>query len=250
MNLDDLPPYAKSTYGYLFHEIRQQAHIKIAVPEDLANKVNKILDSLLPDAEDSIDSDHKYYRARIHSFDQKKPYKPEEMKAPPLCKTSRGRIQHENNTVLYTANTVETAVAEVRPMQQSKLSIATFAPKKQNKLRIFNFDFARHKRPKSPGSVAEYDEFIKNAEHLLSAFEFSEQHFSKQVHPDDPSKYLDTIFIAQVIQEKGFDGIAYRSLLNRDGVNYAFFDQEKLDCEANIEIREVTSVEVKSKSVP
>ena len=54
MNLNDLPEYAKSKYGYLFHRIRQHAHLKISVPEVLANEVKEILKSLIPGAEEFL----------------------------------------------------------------------------------------------------------------------------------------------------------------------------------------------------
>ena len=49
--------------------------------------------------------------------------------------------------------------------------------------------------------------------------------FSKPVTYDEPHlDYVPTQILSEFFREQGFDGIAYRSLLDKKGKNLAFFD--------------------------
>lgn len=143
--------------------------------------------------------------------------------------------------MLYTATDIDTAVAEVRPSMDSMLTIAEFCPRSGAALNVLNLTKYEALTPED-----DPDSLMARIHRVSKAMRFSEREFSKQAHPNDPDKYLDTIFVAQVIREAGFDGVAYRSLLNAGGVNYAFFSPDRLECKAPVTVRRVTSVKVES----
>lgn len=60
----------------------------------------------------------------------------------------------------------------------------------------------------------------------------------------DTSKYLPTQYIAEEIKNMGFDGLRYRSSLNKGGYNVVLFNPN--DCEAVFsELIEVKGIELK-----
>lgn len=48
---------------------------------------------------------------------------------------------------------------------------------------------------------------------------------------DDPTEYVPTQFIAEYAKTvHGIDGVRYDSTLVKNGVNYCFFNPDKLNC--------------------
>lgn len=248
LNLNKYPEFKLSREAHLFHAIRSAAQLQVAVPDDLRRKLDEALDLLFSASQETVLTDRTFYRARVHNFEQVQAFGAEAMGAPPSEKASLGRVQLAGHAVLYTATEPETAISETRPAVGSVLSIAEFSPRSGEE--IFVLNLTKHSQlgvindPDDPG---ELNAWMQRVTRLIKAMSFSEREFSRQAHPNDPDRYLDTIYIAQVIRAKGFDGIAYRSLLNKDGVNYAFFTPERLECKAQISIRKVTSVKIESE---
>lgn len=236
------PWYYESKEATLFHAIRQEACLTVTISEELEQKIDRHLDDLLLYTEDFVDSDSIFYRARLHELDQNEKFSLDQMGAPPGNKTNQGRIQPKGQRVLYTATDVDTAIAELRPATGSLLTVGEFRLNKGDRLRIFNL--TKHQPFAECFTASAIDQNLW--EKICRSMRFSQREFSRQVHTDTTGRYLDTIYISQRIQKIGFDGVAYKSLLNEDGVNYAFFAHEKLSC-TEASTYKVTSVLVKSQ---
>lgn len=241
LDLSQLPDELRSDEAYLFHSLKSAARLQIAIPDDLRNRLIEVLSSLFAQSKETLPDNCRLFRARVHGFGQERAFEPTQMGAPPAEKASAGRVQLAGDPVLYTATEIETAVAEVRPSVGSILTIAEFCPRAGEALNVLNLT---KYEALAPGD--DPDSLMARMHRVSKAMRFSEREFSKQAHPNDPDKYLDTIFVAQVIREAGFDGVAYRSLLNAGGVNYAFFSPERLECKVPLTVRRVKSVRVES----
>lgn len=241
-DLDKIPEHLRTSEALLFHQLREQACLTINVPKELQGEVEKYLSELFSHAEEIVNSDFLFYRARCHEFDQREAFPIYQMGAPPKHKTSQGRIQHQGQPVLYTATDADTAIAETRPSVDSLLTVGEFCPNCGESIRVLNL--TRHQKFSDCFGTSSID--TNKLSNILKSVNFSQREFSRQAHSDQPGRYLDTIYISQLIREKGFDGVAYKSLLNEGGVNYAFFTPEKLSC-TETWVCKVTSVQVQSE---
>lgn len=241
-DIEKTPEHLRSEEAYLFHTVREQACLTVKIPEKLRQKIEDYLQELFVRAEEIVNSDSSFYRARHHEFDQREAFPRNEMGAPPKHKTSQGRIQPQGQPVLYTATDADTAIAETRPSVDSLLTVGEFRPNCGEHIRVLNL--TRHQKFSDCVGTSSIDEKKWNS--ILKSIYFSQREFSRQLHADQPGKYLDTIYISQLIREKGFDGVAYKSLLHEGGVNYAFFTPEKLSCTETF-VYKVTSVRVQSE---
>lgn len=242
LDLDKIPEYMRSKEAFLFHQLREQACLTIKVPKELRGEVEKYLFELFVHAEEIVNSDLSFFRARRHEFDQGEAFPRDQMCAPPKHKTSQGRIQPQGQPVLYTAIDADTAIAETRPSVESLLTVGEFRPNCGEHIRVLNL--TRHQKFSDCFGTSTID--AKKLNDILKSVNFSQREFSRQAHSDQPGRYLDTIYISQLIREKGFDGVAYKSLLHEGGINYAFFTPEKLSC-TETWVYKVTSVQVQSE---
>ncbi len=240
LDLSEIPEHQRSEEARIFHALRQTATLKVSVPEALRRKVDEALGTFFSDASELIDDTRKFYRARIHEYDQITPFSKEKMGPPPEGLASLGRVQLAGQPMLYTATKAETAIAEIRPHQESHVSIAEFSVKPGCSLWVLNLT-----KYENPVLDEGPDAFMRHISHLVKVMHFSEREFSRQMHPDDPVRYLDTIYITQLVREQRFDGIAYRSLLHKGGVNFAFFNPGCLMCVTDPVVWKVQSVEYK-----
>lgn len=241
-DIKNTPESLRSEEAYLFHELREQACFTVKVPDKLHQKINKYLQELFVNAQEVVNSDHLFYRARLHEFAQSEAFSCDKMGAPPKDKINQGRIQPQGQAVLYTATEIDTAIAEVRPSVESLITVGEFYQNCGEHIRVINL--TRHQNFADCIGSESIDYAKLN--NILKSIRFSQREFSRQVHINQPRKYLDTIYISQLIRENGFDGVSYKSLLNDGGVNYAFFTPEKFSCKKT-SVHKVTSVLVKSE---
>ena len=59
---------------------------------------------------------------------------------------------------------------------------------------------------------------------------------------DSELDYLPSQYIADYVKSLGYDGICFRSTLNREGVNYAIFDSKTFEC-VDVKLVHIDSVE-------
>jgi hypothetical protein len=149
-------------------------------------------------------------------IEEEHPHSAERM-IPDPNKTCSGRANPSGFAYLYLATNENTALAEMRPWVGESVTLAIFKIKKYIKLvdcqpgvedwggRIFE------KRPTAEG----IDKYVWND--ISKAF-------SRPVNRDDQeSAYLPTQILAEAFKAEGFDGLAYRSGLER-GTNIVLFD--------------------------
>ncbi len=161
------------------------------------------------------------YRARKHAVDQDSPYPLEEMGSPPPHLQSDGRCSPRGIPCLYLASDPETAVAEVRPWAEARVTVS-------------DFTLVRDVRLADVRGVAHRPEFQKLAEPdappiresigAIATMLFLSKSFSRPGHEQDSLAYVPTQFVSGLLMAEGFDGLIYSSLMRASGFNVALFD--------------------------
>ena len=148
---------------------------------------------------------------------------------PPINKGAAGRINPEKIRYLYLAEDPRTAVYEVRPTIDQHVSVATFITKDEIKL----YDLTKDIKPQDE------DPFDNN----YTLFKVIQQRFS-QPNTGDEIQYIPTQYLGELIKQMGFDGLRYKSSLNKSGINIVLFDEKK--CKAiRSDIIRVDNIELK-----
>lgn len=106
-----------------------------------------------------------------------------------------------------------TPVYEVRPIIGDTVSVAKF--KLQKEVRLYDLTFDIHD--------IENDEVVE----LPRLYNTIAAMFSR-LYNGDASKYLPTQYIAEEIKNMGFDGLRFRSSLNKNSYNVVLFNPD--DC--------------------
>lgn len=146
-----------------------------------------------------------FYRARKGEYCEI-----EDLTAPPVYKCNAGRLNPKGIRYLYVANSKRTAISEVRPWIDSKVTIAELSTKRN--LRILDFKCDDDNR--GPNN---YKKVI-------------DENFSKPMSLEDSDKgYLITQAIAEYIKNKGYDGVKYSSSVHRDGYNIVIFEPDNME---------------------
>jgi len=163
----------------------------------------------------------KLFRARINDSD--KPIKISKMGKPLPNITSNGRANPVGIPYLYLASNPKTAIAEVRPNNGEKITVAEFK-------QIGNLELADLREPKriiSPfllNDEAEFELIYKNMPFLT----LLGNELSKPIIPREATlEYLSSQYLCELIKHIGFDGIIYKSSISQ-GINYVIFKDKKL----------------------
>lgn len=172
-----------------------------------------------------------FFRARIEKdgkvFDHK------DLEKPPKELTSSGRANPVGISYLYTASCVKTAVSEVRPQVYDKIYVATF--KKSQSLILL--DLRDPRMSISPFALKEEDlpQLHIDLEYLCRLGE----ELSKPVLPYRAKlEYLASQFLCEFIKHQKFDGVVFKSSVG-PGDNYTFFNDEKVEVDESISLKEV-----------
>jgi hypothetical protein len=158
------------------------------------------------------------------------PFPPDRMK-PPTGHTVEGRINPRGIPFLYLAQDKETAICEVRPWLEARVSLGEF--RTSRKLKIV--DFTKHKG-KLGGLDILLDLPVGRWENLTpddieqAVWADIELAFARPVgQQDEHIDYVPTQVIAELLRHRGFDGVRYRSAMNDGGYNIALFDLNAAD---------------------
>ncbi|MEM7540517.1 MAG: RES family NAD+ phosphorylase [Pseudomonadota bacterium] len=144
---------------------------------------------------------------------------PKEMKPTPEF-AREGRANAIGIPVLYCASDSKTAMSEVRPWLDSLISAARF--KIVRDLTLINCS-AFH----GATQTKFYFEEPSKAEIEKCVWGDIDHAYSSPISPSDSnSDYVPTQILAEVFRKEGFDGIVYKSLLDKKGQNVAIFDIE------------------------
>jgi len=190
-----------------------------------------IFDSYCKDFAISLGIEKSLYRARRMSLDEYDKRKEElqcdtesqdtfsgfakkESFVPPSNKIAASRANNNGIPCLYAAESMKTAISEVRPYKGTYVSVAKIKIKRP--LKLFNLcippdDF------NLPGFC--YMKKYPTWYHSIAIM------FSIPYEKSNKNEYLVTQCISEYIRLSGnFDGISYDSSLNDGGINYAIFD--------------------------
>lgn len=235
LNLESIPEHQRSDERLFSHRLKTETEIhdvscvRVKADASFVDWARSKLAKIFEDSEEIIGSERVLYRARIVR-PPKTQLDPKDMGAPPYWLATRGRVQPEGVSFLYTATEIETALAEVRPSSEDKVAIGEFRVKDTRTLKILKIN-----QHLSSDDILDRDnESIRLGalEKFLKASRFSLNHFSAPASSEDTDLYKETIFIAQLIHELGYDGISYASACKPgSGVNYAFFSASHFICE-------------------
>jgi len=148
------------------------------------------------------------------------PYSEKRMR--PLSNSaSEGRANPKGIPCLYVASDKETAMSEIRPWLGSTVSVGKFTNSKE--LRIV--DFSKHHGDSLPSFLAEPDD----AKKIEAVWTYIDKSFSEPVtNSDQKSDYAPTQIIAELIKSLNYDGIAFKSSLNK-GHNLALFNLDSVN---------------------
>lgn len=224
---------AKSFFASLFADIDALLTPVVDIDSAIAAFAVDETDSTL-DADDTNDDTvvrtlregTDVYRARAcHSQEtlQEIAEQPYQQVGPPLSDKARaGRMNAEGIVVFYGALSVETAVAEMRPLLGG--DTATILLRATRPLRVLDF-----KRLESAYSTDDLSYFQPDFDHLLEKHAFLQQlHqlIARPVLPGNEYEYLITQTMAEYLNHvhaPPFDGILFDSVQQQGGTNIVLF---------------------------
>lgn len=150
-------------------------------------------------------------------FDVPRAHPPERMSPKAEC-VGDGRANPKGIPCLYLASNQNTAMAEVRPWVGSYVSLAQFKVMHDCMVVDCSLDERRWIFYPGPGEVDAAAIEAKVWGEIAYAL-------SKPVALDEShSDYVPTQILAEAFRNHGYDGIIYRSLLDKRGKNIALFD--------------------------
>ncbi|KOS64642.1 RES family NAD+ phosphorylase [Lysinibacillus agricola] len=175
------------------------------------------MDSIVKDEALTISKGEKYYRARIRK--NRKSFEDKDLNIPPEGITNAGRLNPKFIPYLYISNDETTVVSEVRPHLDANVVISTCEAMEDLKI----LDLTRMDNDDSKSN---------NFRKMISLL------FSTPYAPDDTElEYIPTQYITELIKNKGFDGVKYRSAMNFGGENICIFSASNFDISITKEIK-------------
>lgn len=158
------------------------------------------------------------------------PFKFKEIGALPPHSASPGRTNREGVSVLYLANEIETAVAEIRPHPGHMISVGGFRATRP--LKIANFD----------PPIGNFCSSDKRLDLFTDIFHVG-QLLGSPVIPEERYKYAATQLLADILIRRGFDGVKFRSSVG-EGKNICIFDPQLFKFDENKSfVRQVDSLQ-------
>lgn len=180
------------------------------------------------------------FRARVSD---EKGMKEGEMEPPPANRASAGRANSAGIRCFYLADSIETTLHEIRARDLDYISVASFKPNKE--LRIVDLSILDNISPFLQQDNFDYEWFAIN----ISILKKISMEIAKPLRRQDSElDYLPAQYISDFVKCLGFDGICYRSTLNREGLNYAFFDYKKFKC-IDVKLYHIKSIQFETEVV-
>ena len=188
------------------------------VEPDLVQMIDKVADRITVTAPQG----QIYFRARIgiegrfedmselfNPQTRYKPYQGAALGAPPPLVAGAGRLNRAGVAFLYLASDLDTACCEIRPHPGHMLSIGQYMSLRPLRLANLETDI---------GAFATSDDELD-----LFAFVFAaDMAMSLPVLPGEAVRYSITQLIAEVLRQRGFDGVAFKSSVSA-GRNVCLF---------------------------
>ncbi len=183
-----------------------------------------------------------YVRAR--KWNGGRLYHKNEMYPPPCEQCVSGRLNPSGIRLLYLADTIDTALAEMRPKVKEKFCVASFLLKKPVKV----LDLTQISSM-SPFSNSIDPLFYLSNIRILKKID---EEFRKVVDgTNNDLDYLITQYICDVIKECGWQGVLYGSTLHPSGMNLALFDSDNTKiAPGSIALYEISQSSYRHERVP
>lgn len=183
--------------------------------------------------------DTEFYRARISDENS---FKKDEMGPPPMGLITAGRANSQGIRCLYLSNDEITTIHEIRARDFDYISIGKFMAKQQLQIvDLSNLDKI------SPFSMNDFN--VEWFSINMSILKKISREIAKPLRRQDSDlDYLPSQYISDYIKSLGYDGICYRSTLNKNGVNYAIFDSKKFEC-IEVKLIHIKSVEYEMNTI-
>lgn len=182
----------------------------------------KALDTFLSAVCVRVSPGESLYRARI-CYDGVE-FTPSGMGAPPSERARAGRINPAGISELYLADSEDTALHEVRAGMFDIVTFVRFRPREE----LTVADLSAFSRISPFADAISTESVAVNHEVLC---EMTAEMAKQMRSNDDPTEYVPTQFIAEYAKTvHGIDGVRYDSTLVKNGVNYCFFNPDKLNC--------------------
>ena len=224
INFDRYIKYYLQECGYCQSDITKK--LKECTPEQ---KLMPIVSDMLSDSDDGATSRLAKAQNKWRRKIKFKGWNKKESGAPPADLVGNGRANPDHIRYLYLSEDPVTPVYEVRPVIGDVVSVAKFKLHKDVRL----YDLTLDNLVEESGETSILSRLYNTIGVMFS-----------RPNNGDTSKYLPTQYIAEEIKNMGFDGLRYRSSLNKGGYNVVLFNPS--DCEAvSSELIEVKGIELK-----
>jgi hypothetical protein len=149
---------------------------------------------------------------------------PAERMVPKVDYVGDGRVNPRGIPCLYLASTLSAVISEMRPWVGSYITIAEFKTVRDCRLVDCSLSTTESWLLESTDPERSNEEPDANTREngVWGDIGFA---FSKPVTRDEPQlDYIPTQILAEAFRSRGYDGIIYKSLLDKDGKNIALFD--------------------------
>ncbi|WP_310447311.1 RES family NAD+ phosphorylase [Thiobacillus sp.] len=171
--------------------------------------------------QDELEFYVRWYRARIQQTEEG--FSVDKMGAPPKELASHGRANPVGIPYLYLASTPTTAISEVRPHTGETASVADFQI--PNNLKIIDL-----RNPRKTFSPFFYifnlqEEKLESLRGWIGLLERLGEELTRPVLPHAAAiHYIPSQYLCEFVKKCGYDGVMYRSSVEREGVNIALFN--------------------------
>lgn len=244
LNPDDLDrnyemPYFYSELVREWDEFKNSIKHKNRFGNGISDNLLNSLKYILTTNRYSIDKDQIYFRARIGSkvhkatntfgypgeeeFDERiveKAFSHKEIMAPPPELVTEGRLNPRGISYLYVAESDQTAIAEVRPHKNNKVSVARVRTNDSIEVSCFDNTTFFEVTP------------LETQISLYLLTNYLNIEFSKPINDDTRYiDYLPTQYVSELAKNQEIEGIRYSSSLDEEGTNFCIFSTEKVDFE-------------------
>ncbi|WP_299209196.1 RES family NAD+ phosphorylase [uncultured Tateyamaria sp.] len=191
---------------------------------DLEDSFQEQLEGLIDPCEAVVTTGASYYRARI-GYDRVEkgellavnptprymPFTDGDLGAPPPPLASAGRLNRQGVSYLYAGSSRDTAISEIRPHPGHLVSLGRFDATRDLKV----LDFSKPTFLDFPLTDLGLEQF-----ELTSSID---RDLSRPITPERRAAYISAQFVADLIRQRGFDGVLYRSSVS-EGTNLCVFD--------------------------
>ena len=165
----------------------------------------------------------------------------EDMGAPPKAQATGGRVNPPGMSYLYLSDSVETAIAEIRPWMKAEITVGHMEVKTDRKLVDLTGYNPSLGAVQLAGAAYSPEDLVWN--HINYAF-------AKPISRNEKNTaYIATQYLAQLFCSKGFNGVKYSSSLVSSGFNVCLFSSDDVIAKSR-EVYRIDEIKYSFKKLP